>query len=59
MPYLTMPAVKSARRWATRLGKLAGNLAFEHVAKMHIKKNDEPPSDVGSQTNTDEPTGFL
>jgi len=38
-----------------KIGKLAGKLAFEHVEKMHIKKNDEPPSDNVSQTNTDDP----
>jgi hypothetical protein len=38
-----------------KIDKLAGNLAFEHVAKMHIKDNDGPPSGDVSQTNTDEP----
>ena len=38
-----------------KIGKLAGNLVFEHVVKMHIKNNDEPPSDEVSKTNTDEP----
>jgi hypothetical protein len=37
-----------------KIGYLAGNIAFEHVTKMHVKNNDEPcPEDV-SQTNTDE-----
>jgi outer membrane lipoprotein SlyB len=38
-----------------KIGNLAGNLAFEHVAKIHIKNNDEPPSNDVSQTNTDGP----
>ena len=36
-----------------KIGKLAGNFAFEHVTKMHIKNNEEPSSDNVSQTNTD------
>jgi hypothetical protein len=38
-----------------KIGKLAGNLAFEHIEKIHIKKNDEPPTGNVSKTNTDEP----
>ena len=37
-----------------KIGKFVGNLAYKHVEKMHIKKNDEPPSGAVSQTNTDE-----
>ncbi|MGZ8239413.1 MAG: hypothetical protein ACXW1Z_25035 [Methylobacter sp.] len=36
-----------------KIGNLAGKLAFEHVTKIHVKNNDEPPSDDVSQTNTD------
>jgi hypothetical protein len=36
-----------------KIGYLAGNIAFEHVEKIHIKKNDKLPSDDVSQTNTD------
>ena len=38
-----------------KIGYFAGNIAFEHVAKIHIKNNDEPQSEDSSQTNTDEP----
>jgi hypothetical protein len=37
-----------------KIGYFAGNIAFEHVAKMHIKNNDEPQSEDISQTNADE-----
>jgi len=37
-----------------KISKLVGNLAFEHVAKIHIKNNDEPRSENVSQTKTDE-----
>lgn len=37
-----------------KIGYLAGNIAFKHATKMHIKNKDEPPSDFVLQTNTDE-----
>lgn len=36
-----------------KIGYLAGNIAFKHATKMHIKNNDEPPSATVSQTDTD------
>jgi hypothetical protein len=36
-----------------KIGYLAGSIAFEHVAKIHIKNNDEPRSEDVSQTKTD------
>jgi hypothetical protein len=36
-----------------KIGYLAGNIAFEHVAKIPIKNNDEPRSEDVSQTKTD------
>ena len=38
-----------------KIGYFSGNIAFEHVAKMHIKNNEEPRPENVSQTNTDEP----
>ena len=35
-----------------KIGCLVGNIAFEHVAKMRIKNNDELASDEISQTNS-------
>jgi hypothetical protein len=36
-----------------KIGYLAGNIAFEHVAKIPIKNNDETRSEDVSQTKTD------
>ncbi len=36
-----------------KIGYLAGNIAFEHVAKNPIKNNDEPRSEDVSQTKTE------
>ena len=37
-----------------KIGYLAGNIAFERVAKIRIKNNDESRSEDFSQTKTDE-----
>jgi len=37
-----------------KIGYLAGNSAFERVAKIHIKNNNESPSEDVSQEKTDE-----
>jgi len=37
-----------------KIGYLAGNIDFERVAKIHIKNNDESPSEDVSQEKTDE-----